>query len=191
MTTSGPEVCRCGHPRHPNDPNRCEKGHPWRGGAGPALLVGKYSPLFWREHAATYATVTDAVIRDAGFTPEEAPEALRLAAVSIAQSAIVRDAAYTRMAEGGGPLSPSNMPRRAFRVWLEAVRALEAHLRLVGLKRTPKTAQTLADYLERRARAVAQAQAARRDDADAGADEGTATDVLDVEPGAPSEDEDA
>lgn len=121
-----------------------------------AVVVGEYSADFWRQHAAARDEIRRAVIADAGCTEADAPRALSLAADSIAQAAFVRDAAYLRMVETGGPLSSKTRPRRAFVVWSAAVDRLERHLRLVGLRRVPRSAPSardiMADIVARRER---------------------------------------
>ncbi len=76
------------------------------------------------------------MLTDRGHTDEDAPRALRLAAEGIAQAVLVRNSAFARMVEGGGPLSSSGRERRAFAVWTAALDRLERHLRLVGIERT-------------------------------------------------------
>ena len=133
-------ACRCGAGRHQERDDRCAAGHPWRGLPGPALVVGKGSRLFWQAHENERREVRRSVIADAGHTEADAHGALVIAAESIAQATLVRDAAYIRLVEAGGPLAASGRVRRAFIVWSSAVDRLERHLRLVGLRRVPKPA---------------------------------------------------
>jgi hypothetical protein len=139
--------CRCGAARHQEHDDRCAKGHPWRGTAGPALVVGVSSVTFWREHAAARREIRAAIIADAGRTEADAPRALAIAAESIAQAVLIRDSAYLRLAEAGGPLAASGRVRRAFVAWSTAVDRLERHLRLVGLRSVPKRTPTLAEVM--------------------------------------------
>jgi hypothetical protein len=71
--TSGTETCRCGASRGLARPDRCERGHPWRGLPGPALkhgLRGHHEPAAepaagWRSTWATYRGSLHAVIESA------------------------------------------------------------------------------------------------------------------------------
>jgi hypothetical protein len=126
--------CRCGAGPHPELDGRCAAGHVVRGN-GLALLTGESSSQFWAEHAEAHRERADAVIADAGHTRTDAPRALTIAADSIAQATLIRDSAYLRLAESGGPLASSGRVRRAFAVWATAVDRVERHLRLVGLRR--------------------------------------------------------
>ena len=114
-----------------------------------AAVVGHRGAQFWVAHAESHREVRAAVILDSGHDPGDPPRALELAADGIAQAALVRDSAYARMVQAGGPLTSSGRTRRAFEVWVKAMDRLERHLRMVGLKREPKPAPSLADYLQR------------------------------------------
>lgn len=156
----GPETgrsrCKCGAGRHdqfaePGTPGheRCANGHPWVGCPGPALVTGARSTRFWQEHETARRELREAIIVDAGADPDDAPEALRLAADSIAQATLIRDSAYQHLVESGGPLTSSGRARRAFDVWLRAQDRLERHLRLVGLERKAAPVPSLEQELQR------------------------------------------
>ena len=130
-------VCRCGAAAHPELEGRCAAGHVVRGN-GLALVVGATSAAFWREHEQARREIASAVMADAGYTSEDAPRTLAIAAESIAQAVLIRDSAYLRLAEAGGPLASSGRVRRAFVAWGAAVDRLEHHLRLVGLRRVAR-----------------------------------------------------
>jgi hypothetical protein len=133
-------VCRCGAGPHPDDPVRCAKGHVI-GGNTLHLVVGHTSAAFWSARQPLLLEAMTAVLRDAGYpSADEAPRALVLAAESIAQAALVRDAAFLRLSESGGPLSAAGRVRRAYRVWESACDRLRGHLAMVGLKREPRAA---------------------------------------------------
>ena len=139
-------TCVCGAAPHPDDPNRCEKGHMSRGNQA-ALVVGHRSVRFWQEHAAAQREIRDSIILDAGHEPTDAPRALVLAADGAAQASLIRDAAFVRIVEAGGPLTSKQKLRQAFKVWCAAHDRTEKHLRLVGLRREPRPAQTLAEVM--------------------------------------------
>jgi hypothetical protein len=103
-----------------------------------ALVVGQHSAAFWTAQAEARRQVRLAILADAGHTEADAPEALRLAANSIAQATLLQDSAFARLAECAGPLTSRGRARRAYTVWLTATDRLERYLRLVGLKRVPK-----------------------------------------------------
>jgi hypothetical protein len=108
-----------------------------------AVLVGVASARFWAEHEQARREVARAVVRDAGHDESDAPEALRLAADSIAMAALVQQSAFLRVVASGGPLTSQGRTRRAFAVWLQASDRLERFMRLVGLRRVPKPAPSL------------------------------------------------
>ena len=143
-------VCKCGAlDLHPRDPERCARGHVVIGNTK-TVVVGATSAAFWRAQAETRCEIAAAVIADAGYGLDGAPRALTLAADGIAQATLVRDAAFTRLVESAGPLTSAGRTRRAFAVWLAATDRLERHLRLIGLRRTPRPTPSLTEYLEGR-----------------------------------------
>jgi hypothetical protein len=97
--------------------------------------VGEHAGTFWREQAEARQAIEQAIIRDAGHGDDDAPEALRLAAASIAQAALVQQSAFARLVESGGPLTARGRTRKAFSVWQAASDRLERGLRLVGTSR--------------------------------------------------------
>jgi hypothetical protein len=103
-----------------------------------ALITGARSRAFWEIHESTRREIVEAVISDAGHDLDDAPKALQIAAVGVAQAVLVRDSAFLRVVESGGPMTTSGRTRRSFNVWLAALDRLERHLRLVGLRREPK-----------------------------------------------------
>ena len=87
---------------------------------------------------------------NAGHTDIDAPEALRRVADGLGQSVLIRDSAFARVAEAGGPLTSSDRARRAFDVWFKATTAVERHARTIGLKRIPRDKPaTFADLVTR------------------------------------------
>ena len=140
-------VCRCGLGPSSKHPDRCAAGHVLRGNEV-ALVVGHRSPAFWREHAEARRELREAVVADAGHVTDDAPRALLLAADSIAQATLIRDSAFLRLVEAGGPLTSHGRTRRAFVVWCAAVDRVERHLRLIGLRREPPTSRTLAEVMK-------------------------------------------
>lgn len=145
----GPQAvtCRCGREQHPVTPERCAAGHPWKGLPGPALVVGSHSAAFWREHEDVRRDLRAVILSDAGYTIEDAPRTLVIAAESIAQAMLIRDSAYQRLAEAGGPLASSGRVRRAFDAWVQASDRLERYIRLVGLQRRSRPALNVAEQL--------------------------------------------
>lgn len=87
------------------------------------------------------------MLADAGHTPQTATATLRMAAESLSQAVLVRDSAFERLAESGGPLSASGRARRAFTAWLQATDRVERHLRLLGLERKERNITDLARAL--------------------------------------------
>ena len=143
--SDGP-TCICKAGPHAEHPDRCANGHVLRGNQA-ALVVGHRSRLFWQQHAEAQREIRDAIIVDAGHEPGDAPRALELAADGAAQAALIRDAAFLRMVEQGGPLTSKSKTRAAFKIWSTALDRVERHLRLVGLRREPRPVQTLAEVM--------------------------------------------
>lgn len=145
-------ACRCGAAQSTQHEDRCANGHVLKGVAGPALKVGQHSQTFWDAQDDARRELRAAIIADAGHSTDDAPRALSLAAESIAQATLVRDAAFARIIEAGGPLTSRGRTRRAFSVWLTSLDRLERNLRLVGLRRIPKPVdplQAVRDHVER------------------------------------------
>ena len=142
------ETCETGAPLGENgsDSDHDERGRFTLGNQA-RVVVGHRSRRFWQEHEHARQEIYTTVITDTGHTPEDAPRALSIAADGIAQASILRDAAYHRMVEVGGPLTNHGRARRAFTVWLAAADRVERHIRLVGLRRVPKPVQSLDELL--------------------------------------------
>lgn len=113
------------------------------------VLVGVHSAAFWAAAEGARRDIAIAVIQDAGFAADDAPKALQVAADGLAQATLIRDAAFLRVLENGGPLSNSDRARRSFTVWESACATTERHLRLVGLKRAAKPTDTIRDWAKR------------------------------------------
>ena len=113
-----------------------------------ALVVGDRSAQFWQECDANRRDIVNAVVQDGGHTLDDAPRALRLAAEGIAQAAIVRDAAFARMVESGGPLTSRDRGRRSLTVWLAASDRMLRHLQVIGLRRVPRPVVSPLDYIQ-------------------------------------------
>ncbi len=150
-----PAVCKCGVTERNAKGDRCANGHNLKGQAGPALVTGEHGVTFWSAQEAVIQEIIARIVADAGHTPEDAPTALTMAAEGVAQAITVRDSAFRRLVESGGPLTSSGRTRRAFSVWTAALDRAERHLRLVGLESKPKRVQTLSDIMREHADAVA------------------------------------
>ena len=96
------------------------------------LIVGHTSEKFWLEHAEARRDLQRAFIEDAGHTLGSAPQALKVAADGLAQSVLIRDSAFAKLADHGGPLTSAGRARRAFAVWSASLDKTERHLRLLG-----------------------------------------------------------
>ena len=142
-------LCRCGAGPHPEHSDRCAAGHALPGN-GLAVVAGHRSVAFWTAHEEARQEQQRVIVEDAGHTLDDAPHALLVAADGLAQSVLVRDSAFARIVEAGGPLTSSGRTRRAFTVWTAALDRVERHLRLLGLKRVPRPVPSLVDYMEQR-----------------------------------------
>jgi hypothetical protein len=108
-----------------------------------SLVVGGRSAAFWRAQAAARRALEAELMADAGFGPDDAPAALKLAVESLAQAMLIQRSAFERIGEAGGPLTIKGKGRRAFLVWLQAFDRVEQALRLIGLKRQSKPVNPL------------------------------------------------
>ncbi len=138
------------------DADRDQHTGQFRPGNRAALMVGQHSTAFWAQQAEARREMAVAIITDAGYTAADVPRALQLAADGIAQASLLRDSAFLRVVESGGPLTSTGRTRRAFAVWMAAADRLEKNLGLVGLRRVPKPV----DPFEALARAVDKANLA-------------------------------
>lgn len=144
--------CRCGAGPHAELPNRCAAGHATKGN-GLALVAGHRSAAFWAAEAEERRELQRVLVEDAGHSLDTAPRALLVAADGLAQAVLVRDSAFARVVESGGPLTSAGRTRRAFAVWTQALDRVERHLRLLGLERQEKPTLTLAEHVARKASA--------------------------------------
>jgi hypothetical protein len=123
----------------------------FRRGNRAALLVGAQSAAFWLAADTARREIRKAIIDDKGYGSEtEAPRAVVIAADGLAQATLVRDSAFLRMLESGGPLSSAGRPRRAFTVWSVSGDRVERCLRLLGLQRAPARPVTIDEWLTTR-----------------------------------------
>jgi hypothetical protein len=120
------------------------KGYP-----SPALNTAERSATFLAATEALRREISSALLRDAGHTERDAPEALKRVAEGLAQSVLIRDSAFARIAEAGGPLTSADRGRRAFVVWEKSAIAVERMAR-TGLKRVPRETVDPLAYVEGR-----------------------------------------
>jgi hypothetical protein len=118
-----------------------------KGYASPALNTGERSDLFWQAMAEQQRAIVVQVIQDQGFAENDAPEALRRVADTLAEAVLLKASAFQRVAEAGGPLTASDRGRRAFDVWERCAGKVITATKQLGLKRVPKPAASLADVL--------------------------------------------
>jgi hypothetical protein len=112
-----------------------------------ALVVGARSAAFWAGLAAVRRDLVRQVIQDAGYAVDDAPKALQLAVDGLVQATLLRDSAFERVVESGGPMTSSGRTRRAYAVWLSATDRVEKHVRLVGLSRVPGRVPSLQEIM--------------------------------------------
>jgi hypothetical protein len=113
-----------------------------------AVITGSRSVKFWQAAEVQREQLTLGILRDRGFASlADAPVALRLAAQGAAQAQIVRDSAFARLVECGGPLSGSDRERGAHKIWAAACDRLLRHVQTLGYERVPPALPTLADYM--------------------------------------------
>lgn len=141
-------VCKCGAPPHEEREDMCARGHFIQGNVA-AVVSGSRSVQFWEEHDADKRERVREVLVARGEDPKDPDPGMLAAAQGFAQSCIVRDSAYYRMAQEGGPLSSSGKVRRVFVVWKESADKVLRHLEKLGLRREPRPAPSLGEELER------------------------------------------
>jgi hypothetical protein len=127
-----------------------------------ALVHGARSAAFWNAVSSAQAAARAAILSDLGHDLDDAPHALIKAVDGLVQAVLIRDAAFTRIAEMGGPTTLRGRHRAAFRVWAEAADRAERHMRLIGIRRVPRQVEDPLAEFERRAM-----QAAADDEDDA------------------------
>jgi hypothetical protein len=120
-----------------------------------AMTHGARSTAFWNAVAAAQDAARAAILSDLGHDLDDAPHALLRAVDGLIQAVLIRDAAFTRIAELGGPTTLRGRHRAAFRVWAEAADRAERHMRLIGIRRVPRQIEDPLAEFERRAMAAA------------------------------------
>lgn len=113
-----------------------------------AVVHGARSARFWNSASGALAALRRQVLSDLGHDANDAPAALSAAVDGLAQAVMLRDSAFARIAESGGPTTLRGRRRAAFRVWQEAADRVERHARLVGLRRQPKPLPSLQEALD-------------------------------------------
>lgn len=108
-----------------------------------SVVVGQHGRRFWDSVSGAIAAHSAAILADLGHTPDSAPIALETAVRGLAQASALRDSAFERVAEAGGPSTLRGRQRAAFRIWVEASDRVAAHLRLVGLARRERPVDPL------------------------------------------------
>jgi len=119
--------------------------------ANPAgRVVGHRGAQFWAEHERLYRDTCEEIAADLGHDSyQDAPAAARAGISGLAQAVIIRDSAYRRVLEDGGPLSAKGRTRRAATVQERYDRRAESWARLLGLKRVPAPAVNIAEEMAR------------------------------------------
>ena len=125
----GHVLCRCGAGAHPTDEERCSRGHVTHANQK-ATVSGSRSKRFWNEAQAALDETVTALLRGRGYTRENAPPALHMAAETAAETILVRRGTFERLAEAGGTVTDAGRARRIAAAWADAadktLRALKA-----------------------------------------------------------------
>ncbi len=112
-----------------------------------ATITGARSIAFWREAEAAKYELAAAVCRDLGHAGlEDAPVTVRQTALGLAQAAIVRDSAWQRLIENGGPLTGKDRERGAHRIWAGNADRVLRHTSTLGLERKLPPALSPTEY---------------------------------------------
>lgn len=123
--------CSCGRSRHATDPTRCAGGHPWRGLPGPALIVGATSAHFWAAAEALVAERRRAYLHQCGYREADAPRDLADISTGLAQAVLMRDSAFARIADSGGPTTIQGRTRAAYPVWKDTGDSVLRHSKAI------------------------------------------------------------
>lgn len=115
-----------------------------------ALKVGEHSAAFWAGAQAAQHEIMTAVLRDLGHGDEaSAPAAVTAVVRNLAQGVLLRDAAFSKIVEQGGPQTePTSRARAALRIWAESADKVLAAAKVIGLARVPKPAPSLRAVLD-------------------------------------------
>jgi hypothetical protein len=111
-----------------------------------ALVVGARSSAFWAGVNDVRVSMRDAILRDAGCT-DDATQVLSTLADGLVQASLVRDAAFQRLVESGGPTTTHGRTRRAFQVWLSSLDRCERLARLIGINRKARPVEDAFDVI--------------------------------------------
>jgi hypothetical protein len=111
-----------------------------------ALVTGEHSALFWVGAEAVRQELTCKLLRDRGVA-DDPPTALLEAANGAAQALIIRDSAFRRLVESGGPTTLHDRRRTALDVWESASDRALKHLQVIGFDRQQKAITDVAQTL--------------------------------------------
>lgn len=150
--TDGVTECRnCGHEGSPQGRDHCESCGAFLPANTAGLVVGHRGYRFWQQHDQLYRGLQEEVARDLGHDGlDDAPAAARSAIAGLVQALIIRDSAYRRVVEDGGPLTSKGRTRRAAKVQESYDRRVEAWVRRLGIDREPAPVPSLQEYLDAR-----------------------------------------
>lgn len=114
-----------------------------------AVVTGARSLQFWAAAEAHRQAIRAGILADKGFAREQdAPVALRLAADGAAQAQLVRDSAFARMIEDGGPLSGTGRERGPHKIFATNSDRVLRHVQAIGFDRVAQTTQTLEQVMK-------------------------------------------
>jgi hypothetical protein len=141
-----------------------------------AMITGERSRQFWQAAEASRREMRRAYLAQRGFAREQdAPATLVAAADGAAQAVLLRNGAFERVIEAGGPVTTNDRQRAVVKSWENASDRAFRHLQVIGLESRESDVLDLSP-----AEWVAQQQE-RREAAQAGA-----SDTIDT-PGGPGE----
>ncbi|MEO7189494.1 MAG: hypothetical protein ABI051_00410 [Vicinamibacterales bacterium] len=126
--------------------DRDERGRFERGNRA-AQITGARSVQFWEAADSLRRDLAAGILHDRGYSFDDAPVALRLTALGLAEAQIVRDSAFARMVELGGPLTGKDRERGAHRVWSQASDRVLRHTSAIGFERAAPRVKTAIELL--------------------------------------------
>jgi hypothetical protein len=98
-----------------------------------ALVTGERSRAFWMAAEGQRRETRQALLQQRGHTEADAPPALVLLCDGAAQACLVRDGAFNRLVESGGPTTTRGRHRAIVKTWESASDRAMKHLQAIGL----------------------------------------------------------
>ena len=140
-------ACKCGAGVHEANADRCARGHALKANTL-ALTSGARSTQFWQAAEAERQRLRRELLANKGLRELDAPAALVAVADGAAQAVLLRDGAFQRLIDSGGPMTSADRARRVFAVWATCCERAQRALQAFGLERQARPAPSLDDLIQ-------------------------------------------